>query len=117
MCETRKPRSVRLWVYWNDSPARITLTEGKRVVLYLSMPTDEGYDCIKERFSLNDDCVLRECCREAMDCDGPLESYAEFEAKVDQLGDTPTDDPHVFLPRWTGSATGFRDGFAEAMGY
>lgn len=64
--------ATRLWIRWNHSDARITLTEDKPVTLYHSSPTDEGWHSEGCTYWLENGIVYADHYTDGRDCDGRL---------------------------------------------
>ena len=120
---------IRIWVYWRDSYARITLTEGEPVILCTGGPTDEGYSYSSETFLYNkqEETLERVVQHWSLDCDGRHEYTGEYVCPVEECCDEPMrrideKTQHVIEtgdmgPYWTPVDQYVRDHSAEAMGY
>ena len=120
--------TARIWIYWNQSPVRITVREGSRVHLYRSEATDEGYSYEGEDYYFDDDrpgVIIAETHSGGRDCDGPIHHHSACEWPVggptvplvtwDSTGrciDLP-----ISRPDWQLVDSWQRDVYAEAAGY
>lgn len=94
--------NVHLWIFWNGTESKITLSEDKQVQLYVSYPTEEGYYSQGQRFWMEDGNVYREIEYGGRDCDGRHSSHRQ-----EMLTDG----------QWEKLSSGQRDYSAERMGY
>jgi hypothetical protein len=116
-------QTVRLWVWINDSPVKLTLHNMEPVRFGKSGPTDEGYH--SERTTLEYDGeegkIYRYYHEDGSDCDGRLERESESETTpaLKYSGNDYTDETGQLIrfPHWTTTTSGQRDYTAEAAGY
>jgi hypothetical protein len=118
---------VRIWIYWNEGIARITLHDGRAVTLSSGGRTDEGWSHYSECFEYDASVglITRNIVTESRDCDGRHGDYRALEWHVrgptvamvtfDRLGN-PVDLAEV-RPEWDSIGSCQRDHAAEAAGY
>ena len=78
-------RTKRIWIYWNDSPVRITLNHGQPFALHYGGPTEEGWFSVDISYEYDADAGAVRLCVEnsGSDCDGPCGSSRKFLWMVD----------------------------------
>lgn len=115
---------ARFWVWHGNSPVRLALADGQRIVLQATGgPTDEGYSWEMAEYERYGDMVY--CVRDTQsrDCDGRLDVHTELECRVDQLTAHDWEDNTKaglivhHWPKWHRVTSRQRDYSAEAMGY
>ena len=130
----RKRTCVRIWIWWNESPVRITLKPNEPFELCSGGPCDEGYSYSSEVYEWDtlENVILNQCTTNAMDCDGRLSRCWDGEWKLDGTGETRPmmdfwngNDDDVLThngvaletPTFVECGHSQRDYAAEAMGY
>lgn len=108
---------AKLWVYWNDSPVKITVTDKKDIVLHTYEDTDEGFCLREETYSLIDEWVYLEVYERSRDCDGILEREYKLRCHIDCLMSHFNSSDAVYYPDWVEVSSAVYDSQAEAMGY
>ncbi len=119
---TNKTR-VRFWIWFHQSPVRITLYAGKPIETCEGGPHDEGYSYSRATYSLEKDpegflVVVKEWESDGRDCDGRLTRHGICECLRPNLDQGYHDEEHnVVYPSWDSISRSQRDEYAEAMGY
>lgn len=108
---------ARFWTYYKGSVVRLTVEEGKELVLSSGGPTDEGYSYTTDTFWVRDGYLHNRVERSSCDCDGPLYSTNNYRAALTELNDSWNDYVQVYYPSWERMCGWQRDVYAEKMGY
>ncbi len=97
---------VRFWVWYKDSPVRLTVALNQTVETIDAGPTDEGWYRKDNSYTLElaDDgflVVTRKWCDDGRDCDGRLTRYGEDQCTRPQLSEGYEDEEHsIRYPAW-----------------
>lgn len=117
-----KAKNARFWIVGPDgSYVKLTLVPGQTLSFGFGGPTDEGYSCRWESYTLDAELgtVLSTITSEGRDCDGRMDRSSSFVCPVDQLrgGQECYEFPGNFMPAWERTGSHQRDYSAEAAGY
>ena len=107
--------SVRFWVFWNASYARIRLSVGRPLIIGSSQRTDEGYNSVSRRYDFDGKTVTVELSEGGCDCDGPYQFASTQTCDRDSLDAIRVED--IRVPKWKRIDSSQFDAFAAAMGY
>lgn len=112
--------NARFWILWHVSPVKITLGPGEETSFGAGRSTDEGwsFEGIALHYDADRGVVTMSEHTDGVDCDGRLQTSAEYECPFGALHDRidPEDDS-VRYPAWQRVSASQRDYTAEAMGY
>lgn len=112
----QNPPNARFWIRYNCDWVKLTIQPGKSVQFGFSRPTEEGYHSESWRFDHDYNDVTRSIESNSSDCDGPLDTFTKYRAKIDELADDMSMSG-VRFPLWEKVNASQRDHFAERMGY
>lgn len=114
MNATQTP-NYRFWIYYKNSPVKLTIRPQQTIEIFEGGATEEGYDWTVNVYHHTGDELLRESTREARDCDGPLTQHTDCICTPDKLHSHEFDG--VKYPDWDRVKSWQRDIYAEQMGY
>jgi hypothetical protein len=103
-------KAVRFWVYWNNSPVKITLRPKSTVSFGKYEDTEEGYSAIEHSYEFDDNGnVIKSITERSCDCDGPFTQWENYRCDREKL--------KFNNPVWESIDAGQCDAYAAAMGF
>lgn len=110
------PRTVRFWDWLHGSRVRIAIREGQTLRWGHRYSHDEGWSTECRTWTLERGTLKLEVYTDGRDCDGRLETHAEFTCSFEDAnsGIDGHGDP---MPLWGNRRASQRDYSAEAAGY
>jgi hypothetical protein len=110
--------AVLFWTYVNGAHAGVYMEPGDVVSFTFGGPHEEGFSRTTMTFKHDGEFIVCSDETDSRDCDGPLSTWDESEARIDALdAREPVQDELPRTPAWEIRNRGQRDAFAEAAGY
>lgn len=127
MTATQTKKTLRFWVYANDSYVKLSLQEGESLRRSYGGPCEEGFSYTTESWKMVDGEIISEVYNSSSDCDGPHSYYnsSVWDGEETFIPETYDGDSDSYvpmdgcppMPKWTGTGSRQRDIFAEMAGY
>jgi hypothetical protein len=109
-------RNARFWVFVNDGPVKLTLTDGQTLTHGGFCRHEEGWSSWSTSWEYEHNIVIRVDETDGYDCDGRLSTHTKCGCCVEDLHMGATMDGTTY-PAWLTIGSSQRDYTAEAAGY
>lgn len=110
-------KNARFWVWFHNSPVKLTLKPGKTLSYASGGATDEGWHSESEQFWHEGDVIVRERVSDGCDCDGRLTTTSEYICPLSDLAENFVEEDNLAYPEWIRKNSCQYDEFARTMGY
>ena len=110
---------LRFWVWHQNSPVKLTLTEGQGVHFGEHWHNGEGWSFSDTYIEHCGNHLRRECISGGTDCDGRHETFLTQFADIETAKALPGvyDNDMLDFPNWVKQHCQVYDQFAQQMGY
>lgn len=109
---------VMFWTFVDSEYVGVRLEPGDTIEFEFGGPHEEGYHYRSIAMRHEGEFITCADYTSSRDCDGPLQTWEEHEARVDKLdAREPIDDESPRGVEWERLSASQRDHFAEAAGY
>ena len=108
--------NVHFWDYIH-CPVKITLKPNQELKYSQFYYNSEGYTSKLHGWEYKDNKVYYKLAVDAIDCDGRMTTYDEYECDINELHSYHNSESNLNLPNWKEVTHSQRDFFAEAAGY
>ena len=116
--------NARFWTWWNGGWVKLTLRPRQTITLHRGWKHEEGWSEEIDVFIHEGGAVRNEHTESGRDCDGRLDRYSDFVARLDQLQNDSAyerwscpENEGIYTPNWHKLTSSQRDEYAELAGY
>ncbi len=116
----KKDINARFWLVTGKGLVKLTLAPGQQLRFSAGGPTDEGYSYTGTELTYDAERgqLRMEITTDARDCDGPLQTWDDYQVDLRDLKSIPSiDEPGIQYPAWERWTSGQFDLNAARAGY